>query len=61
MGWIAGRPLTPANWRRALVVGTALASFCVQDFGVRNLRKLTPEMIGGRVAALRSMMSVGSI
>lgn len=61
MGWIAGRPLTPANWRRALVIGTALASFCVEDFGVRNLRRLTPEMISNRVEALRGMISVGRI
>ena len=61
MGWIAGKPLTPANWRKALVVGTALASFCVQDFSVRGLRKLTTEMVRTRIDTLRAMMTIGKI
>lgn len=61
VGWIAGKPLTPGNWRKALVVGTALASFCVQDFSVRRLKRLKPGDVAQRVAALQKMISVGKV
>jgi sugar/nucleoside kinase (ribokinase family) len=61
LGWIAGRPLTPDNWRKAILVGTAMASFCVEDFSVKRLRSVTPEAVNARTATLRAMMQVGKI
>lgn len=61
VGWIAGKPLTPGNWRKALVVGTALASFCVEDFSVRRLKRLKPEDVAQRVCKLQEMMAVGKV
>lgn len=41
--------------RQALAVGTAVASVCVQDFGVEALRKLSLEMLYERYESLRAM------
>jgi sugar/nucleoside kinase (ribokinase family) len=61
LGWIAGRPLTPANWRKAILVGTAMASFCVEDFSVKRLRGVTAEAVSARTTTLRAMMQVGKV
>jgi sugar/nucleoside kinase (ribokinase family) len=61
IGWLSSRPLTSANWRKAIVVGTALASFCVEDFSVAGLRTLTLPQIRKRAEELRDMMRVGKI
>jgi sugar/nucleoside kinase (ribokinase family) len=61
LGWLTDRSLTPANWRKALLVGTVLASFCVEDFSVRRLRKVKPRMVAARIEVLRKMMAVGRI
>jgi sugar/nucleoside kinase (ribokinase family) len=61
LGWLAGRALTPANWRRAILAGTAMASFCVEDFGVKRLRGLEREDFRKRVDELRAMMAVGKM
>ncbi len=41
--------LSEANLRRAVVYGSAMASFCVEDFSIRGLKNLTPEKIAGRI------------
>ncbi len=46
--------------RRAVVRGTALASFCVQDFSVSRLARLTRGEIDGRVKALRELTEFGT-
>ncbi len=61
LGWLEGRPLTPENWRKAIVMGTATASFAVEDFSVNRLRDLTLETVAERANALRAMMSVEEI
>lgn len=58
MGWLAGRQLTPGNWRKAILVGTAMASFAVEDFSVRRLRKLTKEQLQERLDELHAMTKV---
>lgn len=41
-GWLAKTDdLSPANLRRAVIYGSALASFCVEKFSVDGLRDLT--------------------
>ena len=61
LGWIASRKLTEANWRKSILVGTAMASFCVEDFSVRRLRGLKTEALRKRVDELRQMTVVGRI
>lgn len=61
LGWLASRPLTPINWRRAILVGTAMASFCVEGFSVGRLRTATIEDVQKRTSALRAMMRVASV
>jgi sugar/nucleoside kinase (ribokinase family) len=37
------------NFKRAIIHGSALASFCVEDFGITRLKSLTQDMINDRV------------
>ena len=43
--------------RRAVVCGSVMASFQVEDFGLDRLRQLTPGEIEGRFAAFRDLSS----
>lgn len=61
LGWLAGRTLTEVNWRKAILVGTAMASFCVEDFSVGRLRDLEKGDLARRTTELRAMMSVGRV
>lgn len=50
MGWIAKTDDTSfANMKRAVVYGSAMASFCVEKFSIERLKGLTPAMITKRV------------
>ncbi|HOY45044.1 MAG TPA: PfkB family carbohydrate kinase [bacterium] len=56
MGYLAlSGKVTEENLRRAVVFGTALASFAVEDFSCNRLRSLDRKEILGRVDALRAM------
>lgn len=61
LGWLAGKPLTEKNWRKAILVGTAMASFAVEDFSVDKLRRLKKEKLLERAETLREMMAVGKL
>ncbi len=61
LGWLAGRKLTENNWRRAILIGTATASFCCESFSVKKLRSAKREQVEKRAAAVREMMAVGKI
>jgi sugar/nucleoside kinase (ribokinase family) len=55
MGFISAHavdPLDEALLRRAMAYGTALGSFCVEEFGTERVRRLTPDEVSGRVADL---------
>ena len=41
--------------KRAMVAGTILASFCVEDFGIEALLKVTPEEINQRFESMRRL------
>ncbi|MEW6535796.1 MAG: PfkB family carbohydrate kinase [Candidatus Auribacterota bacterium] len=43
--------------KKAMLYGTVMASFNVQDFSLDNLKNLTPKMIDERVQCLRSITS----
>ena len=60
-GYLSRHSLTEANWRKAIVVGTALASFCVEDFSTRRLRRLDRAAITKRCEEVRCMMQVGKV
>ena len=50
MGWMAKTgDLSFANMKLAVIYGSAMASFCVEKFGVERLKGLTPAMIQNRV------------
>jgi hypothetical protein len=56
MGYLArcGR-LDHGTMRRAIVVGTVLASFTVEQFSLDRLRTLTPGEIAARYAEVRHL------
>lgn len=43
------------NMKRAVVVGSAMASFCVEKFGTERIENLTMEEIDNRIAAFKSL------
>lgn len=50
MGWIAQTDdISFENMKRAVIYGSAMASFCVEKFGIERLKGLTPAMIKNRV------------
>ena len=46
------------NMKRAIIHGSALASFCVQEFGIEGIKGLTEAQIAERVGKFKEMMSV---
>lgn len=49
-GWIARTDDTSfENMKRAIIYGSAMASFCVEDFSINKMKTLTPQMIKDRV------------
>lgn len=50
MGYLAKtQDLSYANFKRAIIYGSAMASFCVEKFGVERLKELNQELIYNRV------------
>ncbi len=57
MGWIAKTGDTSFdNMKRAVIYGSAMASFCVEKFSIERLQELTPEMIEDRVAQFAELV-----
>jgi len=54
MGYLAGA----TDIRGAVARGTVVASFCVEDFSLDRLRRLTTEEIDQRLADYRAMLAV---
>jgi sugar/nucleoside kinase (ribokinase family) len=56
LGYLAGQPeLTPRVLRNALVHGSVLGSFAVEDFGMGRMTRVTRQEIADRVRAVRAM------
>jgi hypothetical protein len=54
MGWLAkSRSLTENSYRKALVLGTVMASHCVQGFSCSKTSKLAKKDITSRVKELK--------
>ncbi len=47
--------------KKAVIVGSAMASFNVEDFGCRRLEKLSPDEVRGRVEEFRRLADFGRI
>ena len=52
--------ITPIALRRAMVHGTATASFCVEGVGTTKMATLTKAQVGARVAAIRELYEFGA-
>jgi sugar/nucleoside kinase (ribokinase family) len=60
LGYLArAGELSKPTLRRALVYGSVVASFTVEDFSVRRLVRLTPEEIAGRYSQFREFTEFG--
>jgi sugar/nucleoside kinase (ribokinase family) len=56
-GYLAEHPsLDEVTLRRAVIFGSVMGSFCVEDFGIARLQRLTPEEIRGRYAEMKRLM-----
>jgi sugar/nucleoside kinase (ribokinase family) len=56
-GWIAKTDDTSyENMKRAVIYGSAMASFCVEDFSINNLKGLLPAQIDKRVQAFADLV-----
>lgn len=50
IGYLAGKDdLSFENLKRAVIYGSAMASFCVEEFSIEKLKTLSPELIKERV------------
>jgi sugar/nucleoside kinase (ribokinase family) len=59
MGYLAATDDTSFdNLKRAIIYGSAMASFVVEDFGTRRMQGLTKEMIEGRIQQFVELIKV---
>ena len=57
MGYLAKTNDTSfENMKRALIYGSTMASFCVQEFGIENLKNLNEEKINERVKVFSELV-----
>jgi sugar/nucleoside kinase (ribokinase family) len=55
-GYLAQNPsLDEATLRRAVIFGSVMGSFCVEDFGTRRLERLTLEEINARYREMKRL------
>lgn len=59
MGYLAATDDTSfENLKRAIIYGSAMASFVVEDFGTRRMQGLTKEMIDARIQEFAELIKV---
>jgi len=62
VGWLARRgQASPGAYREAMVMGTVMASFTIEDFSVRALMRADAEKMRQRVQRLREMTLLPSL
>lgn len=62
MGYIAkGGDLSEAGLRRAVIYGSVMGSFAVEQFSVKRLLSVTPQEIAKRVAEFRKLVAFDEI
>lgn len=56
IGWLdRTNDVSVSNMRKAVVYGSVLASFCVEEFSIENIRDLSEEQIAERFNTFRTM------
>jgi sugar/nucleoside kinase (ribokinase family) len=62
LGWLTYTDdLSPENMRRAVIMGSVMASFCVEEFGPDRLKNLTEEEIYDRYKQFRKLSVIPEI
>jgi sugar/nucleoside kinase (ribokinase family) len=57
MGYLASRPeINDAEMRRAMIYGSVMGSFCVEQFGTERLQNLTEAEIAARYRQFKELM-----
>ena len=55
-GWLARTDkLTEENLKKAVIYGSALASFCVEEFSINGIKNLTEEKLKERILAFKEL------
>lgn len=56
IGYLAASDdLSPANVKKAIIAGSAMASFCVEDFSLNRLKTLTKSEIDSRILKFKEL------
>lgn len=56
VGWLARTDdISEKNLRRAVIYGSAIASFCVEDFGINGIRNLSLDKIQERIKSFQEL------
>lgn len=59
VGWLAyTNNLDDENMRRAVIFGSVLASYCVEEFGTERLKKLSPDEINERYLEFKKLSEI---
>ncbi len=59
IGYLAGKDSTSfEDMRKAIIYGSALASFCVEKFGTERLEEITPALLAARMNEFESLMTI---
>lgn len=62
LGWLAyTNDLTPTNMRKAVVFGSVMASFCVEEFGPERLKSLNEKQIYDRYREFRRLSQIPEV
>jgi ribokinase len=55
MGWLSNQTVSESNLRKAMIYAAVVASFTVEDFGLRKLARTTPEDIEKRYQEIKKI------
>lgn len=59
MGYLAKtKDISFENMKRAVIYGSVMASFCVEDFGPNRLKTIQPSDIQNRLNAFQNLMKI---
>lgn len=62
LGWLSYTDdLSPNNMRKAVIFGSVMASFCVEEFGPEKLKNLSEKVIYDRYRDFRSLSQIPEI
>lgn len=62
LGWISyTNDLSPQNFRRAVIFGSVMASFCVEEFGPERLKSLSEKEIYDRYREFRKLSEIPEV